>query len=707
MGNNQSTETSPQPRPRTTPANGTPSTNVIINKITNRATASNRGASQKMDEAQEKALAAALRDTRNRLVDKLTDSPYSRMQFVTIDDVVEIFSLKTVLDLLPACYPQKEPGTYATLANRICGNEAERREEKGDKAAYDRILTILTLMEKEQMITEFIDKGLNNGQLPWKDSPLPLSESGSGWQRSDAINFSWRQWQVLAPVLGPKKDLQACHYQFPSSQPMPFTKTEGSDLKRGGYGTVNIVTVPGRAHNRFGDDSTFAVKTLEPGTLTSKDFRREVDNLNRCNHPHIVELLFSIIIGEPEDAKHLLGFPAANGTLEDLIRTPPETLTTNLYTLAKWFLVQCLGLSEGLHRIHDNDTSIASPHLAMNGEAGKDKYGIHSDIKPANILWFGRPTYPAFDRLGLGNLQLGDLGITTFHREETRSNNPHGARTNTYASPESDDPTQRNSKSRAFDIWGLGCVFLELLGYLVLQDPEFAEKFSNDRAAAGHDIFDTFYATKRESDSVDGLIMLCEPYINDAVRNCMDELLEHGACTEFVRDFVMLIRDEMLVVDRNKRYCIGEVSSRLQKMKQKGDAHKRYYTRPTPPLETPDSPRPPQFDQPEKSLAGKLPAQEETHGRHPAARVDGPVSGPPADEGQDSGQGGRRAVSVGTTSQIPSRAGNKWRRPTTALAGVASRRTKRDELAKDEEGAEWLAKGWGNDEEGARVVRYA
>jgi serine/threonine protein kinase len=182
-----------------------------------------------------------------------------------------------------------------------------------------------------------------------------------------------------------------------------------------------------------------------------------------------------------------------------------------LYTLAKWSLEQCLGLSEGLDEIHYN---IAPPTLAINGKAAKTTYGIHSDIKPANILWFGRPTSPTSNLHGLGILQLGDLGITTFHSEETRSNRRHGARTNTYAAPESDDPKQPNSKSRAFDIWSLGCVFLELLGYLVLQDPMFADNFSGARAVAGHDTDDPFYATKRVFGGAK-----CEPYINDAVRN--------------------------------------------------------------------------------------------------------------------------------------------------------------------------------------------
>lgn len=122
-------------------------------------------------------------------------------------------------------------------------------QEIGDADGYDRILAILTLIKKEQMIIDFIDNGLSNGRLPWDHTPLPVSSSG--WQESDAFNFSWQQWQVLAPILGPKEGMEACDYKFPSSQPMPFTEKPGTAVKEGGYGAVIIVTVPGEAHNRF------------------------------------------------------------------------------------------------------------------------------------------------------------------------------------------------------------------------------------------------------------------------------------------------------------------------------------------------------------------------------------------------------------------------------------------------------------------------
>lgn len=196
----------------------------------------------------------ALRDNRKRVHHCLVDSPYSEKKFLTIDDLVKIFSLETVRDVvLPGCCPEKGPDDYTILANQICGKDTHREQERGDTDAYDRILAILTLMEKEHMITDFIDNGLTNGRLPWSKTKLPISQSR--WQDYNTDDFVSRQWQVLAPVLGPKEGLQACDYRFPGGQLMPFTEVPGTAPKDGGYGTVTIVTVPGEAHNRFAGHS--------------------------------------------------------------------------------------------------------------------------------------------------------------------------------------------------------------------------------------------------------------------------------------------------------------------------------------------------------------------------------------------------------------------------------------------------------------------
>jgi len=131
-------------------------------------------------------------------------------------------------------------------------------------------------------------------------------------------------------------------------------------------------------------------------------------------------------------------------------------------------LDQCLGLSKALNVIHGNDESSPS----YNDEA---KYGIHSDIKPKNILWFRRSSS------NLGTLQLADFGSTTFHSEETKSNNKIYAHTKTYAPPE---VVCAEDTSRAFDIWGLGCVFLEFLSCLVLGSENCPKTFATARSNA-------------------------------------------------------------------------------------------------------------------------------------------------------------------------------------------------------------------------------
>lgn len=127
-------------------------------------------------------------------------------------------------------------------------------------------------------------------------------------------------------------------------------------------------------------------------------------------------------------------------------------------------------------------------------------YGIHSDIKPENILWFDSPSVPhAIFRLGI--LQLADFGISTFHHTQSRSDQVLGPHTKTYRSPESE---LGYKTSRAFDIWSLGCVFLEFLSYVIL-GPE-GSAFSDARLAESNshpDRFgiaaDTFYILELET----------------------------------------------------------------------------------------------------------------------------------------------------------------------------------------------------------------
>lgn len=140
---------------------------------------------------------------------------------------------------------------------------------------------------------------------------------------------------------------------------------------------------------------------------------------------------------------------------------------------------QFYGLAHGLDGIHNTKMTVSevdqispiSPTLAQqlvdSGQSslpedeGKD-YGRHGDIKPENVLWFKQDTR----NHDLGILKLSDFGLTTFHRALTTGVKAEDVRvTNTYSAPEREI---EETLSRPFDVWSLGCIFLEFVTWILL-----------------------------------------------------------------------------------------------------------------------------------------------------------------------------------------------------------------------------------------------
>lgn len=107
-------------------------------------------------------------------------------------------------------------------------------------------------------------------------------------------------------------------------------------------------------------------------------------------------------------------------------------------------------------------------------------YGIHSDIKPDNILHFTEDGTP------LGLLKVSDLGLMTFHRAGSRSTKSRsmGNAYQTYRSPEHD---MGRVRSRKIDIWAFGYLFAEFLTW-ALRGPNGVEAFKTKRMEDDRDI---------------------------------------------------------------------------------------------------------------------------------------------------------------------------------------------------------------------------
>ena len=125
-----------------------------------------------------------------------------------------------------------------------------------------------------------------------------------------------------------------------------------------------------------------------------------------------------------------------------------------------WLLAQLLGLSNALRGIHN----LSNPEASFNLLAPQQNLrisGWHHDLKPENILYFKGPASKE------GSFKIADFGSSKVHtyRSGTGSNNtrtPNG--TPTYEPPEA---AKEGATSRPYDMWSMGCVFLEMLIWAV------------------------------------------------------------------------------------------------------------------------------------------------------------------------------------------------------------------------------------------------
>jgi len=228
-------------------------------------------------------------------------------------------------------------------------------------------------------------------------------------------------------------------------------------------------------------------------------FQNEVNILTKLNtydNVHLVKLLFTIERLKPDETEFFLVFPLATCNLRQLwFRHNPYKDHQGLETYAKWVAEQSRGLAAALGMVHNRE--FEKTHNTQHERHSKPQYyGIHADIKPENLLcfgdWYDVSTRPFCE---LGIIQLADFGISSFHHTSTMSDIYPRGHTKTYRAPET-DLGQKISPS--FDIWGLGCVYLEFLVWLVEGVPDF-DRFSADRTRCANQSIqgipqDTYYS---------------------------------------------------------------------------------------------------------------------------------------------------------------------------------------------------------------------
>lgn len=192
-----------------------------------------------------------------------------------------------------------------------------------------------------------------------------------------------------------------------------------------------------------------------PFDLKSTLFQQELKAFQQAKPgSHLIDVCAAFKKGE----NYSFLFPWADGgTLNHLWTKDPQTIVANKTSeFSRWLCKQCHGIIRDLRAIHEpHDTA-----QAKDKADDDDLYGIHSDIKPDNILHFTN------DGTLLGILKVSDLGLMKFHRliSRTVQSKSMGAAYQTYRAPEHDMNMMR---SRKVDIWAFGCLFAEFLTWAI------------------------------------------------------------------------------------------------------------------------------------------------------------------------------------------------------------------------------------------------
>ncbi|OCK79111.1 kinase-like protein [Lepidopterella palustris CBS 459.81] len=344
-----------------------------------------------------------------------------------IDDTV-FQEISYLLDQHPDPFFQKwgsNPRTYTLL--RMLG--------------YDEDSTVFTTFDLEQ---------IGDVLLPLWPKYLPKSLTDSGLSSDD---FRRIQPHVLSrpELLNESNFLSNVHsHRYIIGGKAHFDELE--ELGHGGSAKVERVR-----HKLTG--KCFACKRISRGSTLKVqrdqlvEFEQELNILKRVRHKHIVNYVGSYT---DFDSFSLILSPVADLVLKALLQRQDRNNPLSSAHLG------CLRSAFGCLA-----TAIAFVH---------DERIRHKDIKPGNIL------------ISQGKIYLCDFGISRdwSMNDHSTTEGPVPRYTPRYAAPE---VTDKNRRNESWDIWSLGCVFLEMItvieGYPLSEMDDFLCRVSGGLSVHG------------------------------------------------------------------------------------------------------------------------------------------------------------------------------------------------------------------------------
>ncbi|KAH6889644.1 hypothetical protein B0T10DRAFT_571612 [Thelonectria olida] len=339
----------------------------------------------------------------------------------------------------------------------------------------DKIFAILAAMDKTDRIEAFHKGKFGQNRLPAKQE----SVGDMFFSPLAVVDFCRLQWWFMSPVFTE----DTFRYNFEKSCQLPFTRY-GEKMPSGAsnyssveersihVGHVQLrpdqkLVMDERGHPRVAlKELNFTDRNLAEREASALEMMRELKS------DHLIKAIAYFQQGD----KHSFIFPwAEHGNLWDFLTAEDtrDDINDNKPFFI-WAFKQLTALAMAIEELHS-------------------QFCRHGDLKPENILCFREDDRATDNPAPAVRMVITDVGLAKSHDKATefrRDKTQTTVSTKRYAAPEMEvDP---NGKlSRRFDIWAIGCIFLECVIW-ILYGPKELERCTIY-------LKDTFYKTITDS----------------------------------------------------------------------------------------------------------------------------------------------------------------------------------------------------------------
>ncbi|KAK2028968.1 kinase-like protein [Colletotrichum zoysiae] len=500
---------------------------------------------------------------REKMERHLCWSEMDQKEYLPRSSFEEIFTIPTVESLVEAIYTRATDDELSRKIDQIIGKNGKSRR---------MIIATLVFMKHTSHIEYFIQEDIFDHHMPLRHTRDSMREfrtrAGTDedkfinttlfaeWERVHVDLFYIYQKMIVVPVFK-MDDGTIRSYVLDRDVRLPWEKFEHK--ARGGHGIVHRLQIHPSHHKFQGSNKPehaqcYAVKEIHAADqeFYRKELRALVKSCARVQkEKHLIKLLLTFQHGD----RLYLVFEWADGNLQEFwAKKKVESRAAS----ASWMLQQCRGIANAVKRIHGLATWQVKERSAASGTEEGDilvkDWGRHGDIKPSNILWFS--TYGEDH----DHLVVADLGLTRYHSRLTKSRVSRvDGFTGTYRAPEIDLDDLMSSK---YDIWSLGCVFLEfcvwyLLGAEAIAVFERDRRLNRPKEAGETGEYDNSYFITDMSTGRKKAVL--HPAIDTWIRKL--EALE--SYTPFARQILKLVTTHMLVIDPKGRYSTDRICREL------------------------------------------------------------------------------------------------------------------------------------------------